>query len=141
LILVALFISACGGGSGRSIIECGGGAKFACPKGMFCDTGENCGGFDSRGICNRIPQKCPEETSKDNEVCTCDERTYSSLCYAHASGRSVAYKGECIRKKTKSSSKKRKYEFVDTSEKIDASGVEGAGDVIHDQFSPSGKTR
>lgn len=140
IVLGFTSVTACSGG-GTSYIECGGGGKFACPKGMFCDLGSECGGFDAVGTCRRIPLNCAEETDPEKQVCTCNEKTYSSRCYAHASAQPIAYNGKCIRRQSLKKAKKKHFTFSDTGKDVDASGVEAAGDIIHDQFSPNDGVR
>lgn len=133
LILLALttgFLSvACSSPEkGPTVIVCGGGMAFPCPKGTYCDLGEECGGFDSKGVCKRQPKDCPLE---DNPVCGCDQINYESACYARAQGVTIAHTGECIRKTIKRKKKRKKMEFTDTSKhKVDGSGIESAGDVV-----------
>ena len=74
-------------------MECGGGAKFGCPSGTYCELKGACGGLDKLGVCVRIPQNCP---SVKEEVCGCDGKTHASRCYANASGISVSYEGPCL---------------------------------------------
>ena len=102
LLLSAMLGSGCkcqsgNSGGGPLIIECGGGAAFPCPPGMFCQLGQECGGIDHRGKCVVQPTDCPEE---DNPVCGCDNLSYNSRCYANAAGVSVDYTGPCIAKPT-----------------------------------------
>jgi len=92
-VLSTLVLGACQSPRQRVVTECGGPAKFACPQNMFCNLDSNCGGFDALGKCERIPHDCPEQNAK---VCSCSDKTFSSACYAHASGESIAYKGECL---------------------------------------------
>ena len=94
VVLVCSLIAACNQGrSGPPALACGGGAKFQCPLGTYCDLIENCGGIDRKGVCKPIPQNCPLE---DKVVCGCDQKNYSSACYANAQAVSVAYSGHCI---------------------------------------------
>ncbi len=83
---------------GKVVIECGGGAQFACPAHSYCSFDKDCGGVDHKGICKRIPHDCLHEKdpSKKNLVCGCNHKTYSSECIANASHISVAHEGECI---------------------------------------------
>ncbi len=96
LTLLLCSLVGCNGG-GRSVIECGGGAQFRCPAGMFCDLaaeGNECGGIDRKGLCRPMPQDCPPEEDK---VCTCEKHDYRNECYANASGETVAYDGACLK--------------------------------------------
>ena len=96
--LLAVLAAGCdNSGGGPLVIECGGGAAFPCPSGMFCQLGRECGGIDHRGRCTVQPTDCPDE---DNPVCGCDNQTYNSRCYANAAGVSVDYTGPCIPKAT-----------------------------------------
>lgn len=81
------------GGGGGTKIECGGGAKFACPSGLYCELGNGCGGIDKQGYCRRIPENCPLEESP---VCSCDKHDYRNECYANAAAETVAYIGKCL---------------------------------------------
>lgn len=93
----AAFFSGCpSGGSGRTIIECGGGAKFRCPEGSFCELGPKCGGIDKKGQCSYQPTECPSEREV---VCGCDNVEYDNECIANAAGITVAYLGPCMEKK------------------------------------------
>ena len=83
--------------AGPVILECGGGAQFACPTDSFCDLGkENCGGIDHKGICKKIPHNCDNEKKP---VCGCNHKTYTNQCIANASKVSVAHQGTCIENK------------------------------------------
>lgn len=95
IMFLVSFLTACPGDNRRTILECGGGMQFRCPKGMFCDFGASCGGFDATGECRVQPTDCPDE---QNEVCGCDGKTYANACYSLGSGVSVAYEGSCIEK-------------------------------------------
>ena len=136
LTLCCLLASACNGGGGgggqRVIVECGGGAEFACPSGTFCDLGSSCGGFDSRGECRFQPTNCPADSKL---VCGCDRKTYASACYAAASGVSLAYNGSCIKEHPIQHARK-KLEFPEPSHEVDGSSVENAGDQVNDQYQP-----
>lgn len=93
-LLAALAAFGCDGG-GRTVIVCGGGAKFICPPGLYCDLGDNCGGIDKAGQCRPLAQNCPLES---DPVCSCEGRNFQSACYAAAAGESVAYRGTCMKK-------------------------------------------
>jgi len=84
--------------AGKVVIECGGGAQFACPAHSYCSFDNDCGGVDHKGTCKRIPHDCTheKEVNKKNLVCGCDNKTYSSKCIANASHISVAHQGKCI---------------------------------------------
>lgn len=71
---------------------CGGLSNFRCPNWAYCDLGAECGGLDREGVCAPRPRECPNET---RNVCGCDEKTYSSPCYAAASGVTVKFTGPC----------------------------------------------
>ena len=89
-----LALAACDSPSGPVVIECGGGAQFKCPPGLYCDLGPTCGGIDHYGKCVRQPVDCPSE---DHLVCGCDDMEYNSPCFANANGVTVAYKGPCLK--------------------------------------------
>ena len=91
-----IMLVACDSGSGGPpIVECGGGASFPCPPGMFCKLAHDCGGIDNRGICTFQPRDCP---SDEEPVCGCDGANYGNTCYANAAGITVAYDGKCVGK-------------------------------------------
>lgn len=92
---IALAAGGCRSGSGRTIIECGGGAKFRCPEGYFCSLGPRCGGIDRKGQCAYQPTECP---SDKEVVCGCDDQEYDNECLANGAGVSVAYPGPCLKK-------------------------------------------
>lgn len=85
----------CETGGGRTIIECGGLAKFKCPAGFYCELGPRCGGIDHRGECAWIPTDCPHEVKP---VCGCNKKTFDSACLANAAGVTVDYEGPCMEK-------------------------------------------
>ena len=94
LILFCLLLSFSCKKKTHIVIECGGGAQFACPADSFCDLDKkDCGGIDHRGVCKKIPHDC---SSNKTPVCGCDNLTYSNKCIANASKVSVAHKGVCI---------------------------------------------
>lgn len=67
-----------------------------CPAGQFCQLQTGVCLTKSAywdGICAPIPDLCP--TVMD-EVCGCDQNTYSNECVAHSSIENVAYEGQCI---------------------------------------------
>jgi hypothetical protein len=81
-------------GSGNGI--CGGIVGAACPDGYFCNLEEEAGGTgchaDGAGVCQEKPSGCP---AAYDPVCSCDIRTHSNACTAHASGASILHKGAC----------------------------------------------
>ena len=128
ICILSLLLGACESSPQRTIIECGGGARFGCPDGMFCDLGSNCGGFDNAGACRIQPGTCPLE---ETPVCGCDKVTYASACYAHASGVSINYDGPCIVPVQRKESEHKNFDFPDTGT-VRAGDVESAGDVVKD---------
>lgn len=72
---------------------CGGIAGFVCDEGEMCkfDLG-TCGASDQSGVCIEIPEAC---TTVVDEVCGCDEVTYSNECEAERAGISVLSRGAC----------------------------------------------
>jgi hypothetical protein len=128
-LAACLLVMACSSPEkGPTQIVCGGGMSFPCPKGMYCDLGDECGGFDNKGICKIQPKNCPLE---DNPVCGCDQINYDSPCYARAQGVTIAHTGECIRQTIQREKKRKKMEFTDTTtHQVDGSGIEAAGDVV-----------
>ena len=94
LAILFFCLACCKRSKGPVILECGRGADFGCPTGMFCELKSECGGFDKIGTCVRQPTDCPNETKP---VCGCDGRDYASACYARASGVTINYEGKCIK--------------------------------------------
>lgn len=72
---------------------CGGIAGFVCDEGQMCkfDLG-TCGAADQSGVCIDIPDACATVV---DEVCGCDEVTYSNECEAERAGMSVLRRGAC----------------------------------------------
>lgn len=128
IVFAFLLLGGCQKSGGPVIIECGGPAQFGCPVGMFCDLGNACGGFDAIGQCRVIPRNCPNE---DEPVCGCNDKTYASPCYAHATGTSIAYGGTCIRREPPRGPERKPLEFPSTGS-VRTGDVEGAGDVHRD---------
>lgn len=81
----------CGATNGEA---CGGLQGLECEEGEFCNFSEEavCGAADQTGICEEIPDTCPEIFAP---VCGCDDETYDNECFANAAGVSVASEGEC----------------------------------------------
>ncbi len=72
---------------------CGGLQGLQCEADEFCNfTNGSCGAADQTGICEVLPDACPEIFSP---VCGCDGQTYGNACEASAAGVSVASQGEC----------------------------------------------
>jgi len=77
--------------AGESI--CGGIAGFVCAAGELCKfTDGSCGAADQSGYCIAIPNVC---TTVVDEVCGCDEVTYSNECEAERAGVSIIRRGAC----------------------------------------------
>jgi len=73
-------------------IVCGGVEKLSCPSTMYCEIGIECGGSHGKGICKGKPEIC---TAEVNEVCGCDNQTYSNMCNANMVGITVKHSGKC----------------------------------------------
>lgn len=73
---------------------CGGFAGETCAEGEFCNYAveDMCGAGDQAGICQPIPQGCPENWAP---VCGCDGVTYGNDCDANANGVSILHEGSC----------------------------------------------
>lgn len=93
LLFFILLVSCKDQANSPVLIECGGPAQFACPRGMFCNLNKDCGGIDRFGQCKVQPVHCPIE---EKVFCGCDKQEYASVCYANANGVTVAYEGPCI---------------------------------------------
>jgi hypothetical protein len=72
---------------------CGGLLGLGCQSGQFCryELG-TCGAADQTGVCTAVPDAC--DTVLD-EVCGCDDVTYSNECEAERAGVSVVSRGAC----------------------------------------------
>lgn len=72
---------------------CGGIAGFVCDEGQLCkfELG-TCGAADQSGVCIEIPEAC---ITVVDEVCGCDEVTYTNECEAERAGVSVLRRGAC----------------------------------------------
>ena len=92
LAALGLVLSGCNSPNGPSEITCGGLVGFICPATMYCKFSEHCGGVDGEGVCKPRPLSCPNQIS---EFCGCDDKTYSSECYAALRGVSVKRPGQC----------------------------------------------
>ncbi len=113
--LLAIGVSACGGGGGDSgpdEVACGGDAGNTCLAGEFCKYEDlSCGAATvagpAKGVCRAIPLDCnapqptptPDATPNPNAivgpVCTCDRITFFNDCWASAAAQSPAAAGEC----------------------------------------------
>jgi len=72
---------------------CGGLQGLPCGDNEFCNfTDGSCGAADQTGICEDIPEFCPEIFAP---VCGCDDQTYDNECFANGAGVSVASEGAC----------------------------------------------
>jgi hypothetical protein len=78
--------------------KCGGFAGETCSAEEFCNMEQEVGGdgcteiADGQGVCEPLPKICPDIYAP---VCSCDLRTYSNACEAHAQGKSVKHSGLC----------------------------------------------
>jgi hypothetical protein len=73
---------------------CGGIAGIQCPHAQYCSYAPEarCGAGDMSGTCAPKPDACAQMV---DEVCGCDDKTYSNACMAAQAGVSVAMKGAC----------------------------------------------
>jgi hypothetical protein len=73
---------------------CGGIAGIACPANQYCNYAPeaHCGAADMSGICTPKPEMCAQNV---DEVCGCDDKTYSNPCMAALASVSVLHKGVC----------------------------------------------
>ena len=80
---------------------CGGIAGLDCPANEFCNYEESAGGqgcegiADAAGVCQTQPRACTREYAP---VCSCDRRSHSNTCEAHAAGASILHEGACTEK-------------------------------------------
>jgi len=72
---------------------CGGIAGFVCGEREVCkfELG-TCGAADQSGVCIAVPNVCATVV---DEICGCDEQTYSNECEAERAGVSVLRRGAC----------------------------------------------
>jgi Kazal-type serine protease inhibitor domain len=75
---------------------CGGIAGIQCPANQYCSFAPEakCGAADMSGTCAPKPEMCTQHV---DEVCGCDDKTYSNACMAAQSGVSVVMKGACAK--------------------------------------------
>jgi Kazal-type serine protease inhibitor domain len=75
---------------------CGGIAGIQCPANQFCSYAPeaHCGAADMSGTCAPKPDMCTQQV---DEVCGCDDKTYSNACMAAQAGVSVVMKGACAK--------------------------------------------
>jgi hypothetical protein len=73
---------------------CGGIAGVQCPAKEYCSFAPeaHCGAADMSGTCAKVPDACIQLV---DEVCGCDDKTYSNGCMAAQAGVSVLAKGPC----------------------------------------------
>ncbi len=73
---------------------CGGLAGIQCPANQYCSYAPeaHCGAADMSGTCATKPDMCTQQV---DEVCGCDDKTYSNSCMAAQAGVSVVMKGAC----------------------------------------------
>jgi len=75
---------------------CGGIAGIQCPANQYCSFAPeaHCGAADMSGTCAPKPDMCTQQV---DEVCGCDDKTYSNACMAAQAGVSVVMKGACAK--------------------------------------------
>jgi hypothetical protein len=73
---------------------CGGIAGIRCPEKQYCAYAPeaHCGAADMSGTCAKVPDVCAQLV---DEVCGCDDKTYSNACMAAQAGVSIVAKGPC----------------------------------------------
>jgi hypothetical protein len=78
---------------------CGGIAGLRCPDKQYCAFAPeaHCGAADMSGTCAKMPDVCAQLV---DEVCGCDDKTYSNACMAAQAGVSVIGKGPCAKPDT-----------------------------------------
>jgi hypothetical protein len=78
---------------------CGGIAGIQCPANQYCSFAPeaHCGAADMSGTCATKPDMCTQQV---DEVCGCDDKTYSNACMAAQAGVSVVMKGACAKQPT-----------------------------------------
>jgi Kazal-type serine protease inhibitor domain len=76
---------------------CGGIAGIQCGAKEYCSFAPeaHCGAADMSGTCAKMPDACIQMV---DEVCGCDDKTYSNACMAAQAGVSVLAKGPCATK-------------------------------------------
>jgi hypothetical protein len=89
-------IGTVGGASTAHEQMCGGIAGLRCPEKQFCSYAPeaHCGAADMSGTCAPKPEVCAQVV---DEVCGCDDKTYSNACMAAQAGVSVVMKGACAK--------------------------------------------
>lgn len=83
-----------GGAAGAPAKMCGGIAGVQCGPKQYCSfpPEAHCGAADMSGTCAQMPDACIQMV---DEVCGCDDKTYSNGCMAAQAGVSVLAKGAC----------------------------------------------
>jgi hypothetical protein len=71
---------------------CGTRGAGMCEADEFCnhEPDKDCGATDRGGSCETKPDVCTDD------VCGCDDKTYSNACNAHAAGVSVKHTDQCM---------------------------------------------
>lgn len=73
--------------------ECGGATNAQCDSGLFCEyPAGTCGQATLAGTCVKVPEVCTEQV---DEVCGCDNKTYSNDCKRQMASQSLRSEDAC----------------------------------------------